>query len=69
MKTDNTLHEIRLEMWRRGGEFVRSLSQTIGKADIENRERLLAAFPEIVERYDAFASLSKKEQMELEEAP
>jgi hypothetical protein len=69
MKTDNTLHEIRLEMWRRGGEFVRSLSQTIGKADIENRERLLAAFPEIVERYDAFASLSKKEQLELEEAP
>ena len=69
MNTINTLHEIRLEMWRRGGEFVRSLSQTIGKADIENRERLLAAFPEIVERYDAFASLSKKEQMELEEAP
>jgi hypothetical protein len=69
MKTDNTLHEIRLEMWRRGGEFDRSLSQTIGKADIENRERLLAAFPEIIERYDAFASLSKKEQLELEEAP
>jgi hypothetical protein len=69
MKTDNTLHEIRLEMWRRGGEFVRSLSQTIGKADIENRERLLAAFPEIIERYDAFASLSKKEQLELDEAP
>lgn len=66
MKTENSIYEIRLEMWRRGGEFVRSLSQTLGKADIENKKRLINAFPEIVARYDAFATIAKKAQPELE---
>ena len=57
MKPTNSLYDIRLQMWRKGGEFVRSLSQTLGAADPENRERLMAAFPEIIAKYDNFATI------------
>ena len=61
----NTLYEIRLEMFRHGGSFVRKLSELLGTADIENQAKLAAAFPDIFERYDAFATASKQSQPEL----
>lgn len=64
-KPENSLYEIRLEMWRRGGEFVRQLSKTLGAADLENQAKLVAAFPDIIARYDGFATVTKREQAEL----
>lgn len=64
-KPENNLYEIRLEMWRRGGEFVRSLCKSLAAADLENQAKLIAAFPEIIERYDAFATVTKRQQSEL----
>ena len=57
MNPTNSLYDIRLQMWRKGGEFVRSLSQTLGAADPDNRERLMAAFPEIIAKYDSLATI------------
>jgi hypothetical protein len=57
MKPTNSLYDIRLQMWRKGGEFVRSLSQTLGAADPENRAKLMSAFPEIIAKYDNFATI------------
>ena len=64
-KLRNSIYEIRLQMWQKGGEFVRSLSQTLGKSDLENQAKLIKAFPEIFEKYDYFASYAKLEQPEL----
>ena len=61
----NTIYEIRLQMWQKGGEFVRALSQTLGKADLANHAQLIKAFPEVFEKYDAFASKAKLEQPEI----
>ena len=49
-KLRNSIYEIRLQMWQKGGEFVRSLSQTLGKSDLENQAKLIKAFPEIFEK-------------------
>ncbi|MFO0202637.1 MAG: hypothetical protein ACK528_05855 [Alphaproteobacteria bacterium] len=64
-KLENSIYEIRLEMWRRGGTFVQDLSRCFGSADLENQSKLIAAFPEIIERYDAFATVTKRQQQEL----
>lgn len=64
-KPENSLYEIRLEMWRRGGEFVRQLSKTFAAADLENQAKLIAAFPDIIARYDGFATITKRQQAEL----
>ena len=61
-KLDNSIYDIRLEMWRRGGQFVQDLSRCLGSADLENQAKIVAAFPDILQRYDAFASLTKQEQ-------
>lgn len=61
----NTIYEIRLEMFRKGGSFVQKLSELLGKADLENQAKLMEAFPDIFERYDAFATLAKQSQPEL----
>ncbi len=45
------LHEMEL----RGGSFVVALALAARKADPENLARLIAAFPEIFDRYDALA--------------
>jgi len=66
MKPTNSLYDIRLQMWRKGGEFVRSLSQTRGAADPENRDKIMAAFPEIVAKYDNFATIENEIQKGLE---
>lgn len=67
MKLDNSLHEIRVQMWHRGGNFVQKLAACLGAADLENQAKLIAAFPEIIERYDAMATLEKQQQPELSE--
>lgn len=38
-------------MQRFGGNFVHHLACALRHADADNRERLLATFPEIVEKY------------------
>ena len=60
MKLDNTLFDIRLQMFRKGGSFVRKLAELIAIADIENQAILIEAFPLIFERYDAFATCEDK---------
>lgn len=55
-------------MWRKGGEFVRHLSQTLGAADPENREKIMDAFPEIIRTYDTFATIERQIQEGLEGA-
>jgi len=66
MNTVNSTYDIRLQMWRKGGEFVRSLSQTLGAADMENRRKLMDAFPEIIEKYDNFATIDAQIQKGLD---
>ena len=41
MKTTNSIYEIRVEMWRKGGEFVRQLAQALKAADLDNQRRPL----------------------------
>jgi hypothetical protein len=60
MKLDNTLFDIRLQMFRKGGSFVRKLAELVAVADIENQTVLINAFPLIFERYDAFATAENK---------
>lgn len=67
MKLENSLYEIRLQMFRHGGAFVRQLAQCLGVADLENQEKIFAAFPEIMERYDSFATMERKDQPKMEE--
>jgi len=61
----NSIYEIRLAMWQKGNEFERSLSQTLGKSDLENQAKLIKAFPEVFAKYDDFASKAKLEQPEI----
>jgi hypothetical protein len=68
MNPTNSLYDIRLQMWRKGGEFVRHLSQTLGAADPENREKIMDAFPEIIRTYDTFATIERQIQEGLEGA-
>ena len=65
MKTTNTIYEIRVEMWRKGGEFVRQLAQALKAADLDNQRRIVEAFPEIIEKYDGFATLTKQQNTQL----
>jgi len=62
MKLDNTLFDIRLQMFRKGGSFVRKLAELVAVADIENQAKLIEAFPDIFERYDAFATSDNKSE-------
>ncbi|MGK3946829.1 hypothetical protein ABK046_51750, partial [Streptomyces caeruleatus] len=53
------------QMSLRGGAFVQSLARCMSLADDQNLDRIMAAFPEIMERYDGFASLAAKVQLKL----
>jgi hypothetical protein len=68
MKPTNSLYDIRLQMWRKGGEFVKCLSQTLGAADPDNRAKIMAAFPEIITKYDALATIELAIEKGLERA-
>lgn len=59
---ENPLSEIVEQMDWKGGEFVRRLSYAMLAADGENLAKIIAAFPEVIERYDAFATLAAKER-------
>jgi hypothetical protein len=54
---DNPLSEICEQMLARGGSFVQSLAASTRLADPENLAKILTAWPEVFERYDAIASL------------
>jgi len=65
IQLNNSIYEIRLQMFRYGGNFVRQLASCLGAADIENQQRIIAAFPEIMERYDGLATQAAEQQPEL----
>ena len=65
MQLQNTLYEVRLEMFRKGGSFVRKLAEMMATADIENQTIAINAWPDIFARYDAFATLAKQSEPEL----
>ncbi len=56
MNLSNPLHLIREQMALQGGEFVRQLAALMRHADTENLAKILATFPEIIERYDALVA-------------
>lgn len=56
MNLSNPLYLIREQMALRGGEFARQLAFLMRHADTENLARILAAFPEIIEQYDAIVA-------------
>lgn len=53
------LHETLFQMDKYGGNFVRKLADAMRAADPENLERIKAAFPEIIQRYEALAEIPK----------
>ena len=65
MKLENSMFEIRLQMFRHGSHKIRKMSDFIGTCDLDDIEKMKSAFPNIFERYDALASLEKKQQPEL----
>ena len=67
MKLENSMFEIRQEMFRHGGSFVRQMAMMLGHADIENQQRAVDAWPEVFERYDALATLAKQQNPQLKE--
>ena len=62
LKLDNSMFEIRLQMFRKGGPFVRKLSELLATADLENQAKLIETFSDIFERYDAFATSEAKSE-------
>ena len=62
MKLENSMYDIRLQMFRKGGSFVRKLAELMGTADLENQQIAINAWPEIFHRYDAFATLAKQDE-------
>ncbi len=54
-------HEIVRSMLNYGGSFVNAFARAWQAADMENKERLQAAFPDLFERYDAFPTLGARE--------
>ena len=67
MTTRNTTYEIALEMRRYGGSFIRDLANAMLNADEENRMKIYATWPDVIQRYDALATVAKKEQPRLAE--
>ena len=60
MNIVNSISDIRNEMYMLGGSFVQQLATLMRVADYENSAKLIAAFPDIFERYDAHVSVAKK---------
>jgi hypothetical protein len=50
-------------MQSKGGSFVAALGQALRYADPANRQRILDAFPELVERYGPQSALVKSTQL------
>ena len=46
-----TIYETTERMEAYGGSFVKSLAETVRRADSYNRKRLFSTFPEIFENY------------------
>jgi len=61
MSLENPLSEVTLQMRLRGGGFVCSLARCMEVADDENRQTIIGAFPIIMQRYDALATVAAKE--------
>jgi len=51
----------------RGGAFVHRLAGCMQVADPENLQIIIGAFPDIMGRYDAFASQAAKQQAKMAE--
>jgi hypothetical protein len=57
------LHLTISEMRNRGGSFVSGLGSLLCIADSVNKQRLLDAFPEIIQRYAAIAELEETKRI------
>ena len=68
MKPTNSLYDIRLQMVRKGGESERALALALGLLDPDNRAKIMAAFPEIITKYDALATIELAIEKGLERA-
>ena len=59
----NPLADVLASMRLRGGSFVLALADCFRYADPENRQRLMNAFPAIMERYDAMAGRQERSEV------
>jgi 2-oxo-4-hydroxy-4-carboxy--5-ureidoimidazoline (OHCU) decarboxylase len=60
--TPTEFHALIVRMDTHGGSFVSSIAQALRFADPTNRERLLAAFPDLVEKYGPTSKFTRKLQ-------
>jgi 2-oxo-4-hydroxy-4-carboxy--5-ureidoimidazoline (OHCU) decarboxylase len=56
------LFEVSDAMIRYGGSFVQALGDLLRRADPENQRRLVAAFPDYLEKYRELAQLAAARQ-------
>jgi len=57
------LHAMIARMDSYGGSFVSSIAQALRFADPKNRQRLLDAFPDLVQKYGPEGQLAKAKQL------
>jgi 2-oxo-4-hydroxy-4-carboxy--5-ureidoimidazoline (OHCU) decarboxylase len=57
------LHAMIARMDSYGGSFVSSIAQALRFADPKNRQRLLDAFPDLVQKYGPDSQFNKTKQL------
>ena len=61
--TPTEFHAMIILMDTKGGSFVSSIAQALRFADPTNREKLLTAFPDLVEKYGPTSKLRKLQEV------
>lgn len=61
--TNTELHAMIACMDTYGGSFVSSIAQALRFADPKNRQRLLDAFPDLVQKYGPNSPFNKSKQL------
>jgi 2-oxo-4-hydroxy-4-carboxy--5-ureidoimidazoline (OHCU) decarboxylase len=63
LMTSTELHAMIARMDSYGGLFVSSIAQALRFADPKNRQRLLDAFPDLVQKYGPDSQFAKAKQL------
>jgi 2-oxo-4-hydroxy-4-carboxy--5-ureidoimidazoline (OHCU) decarboxylase len=63
LMTSTELHAMIARMDSYGGSFVSSIAQALRFADPTNRQRLLDAFPDLVQQYGPEGQFAKSKQL------
>jgi 2-oxo-4-hydroxy-4-carboxy--5-ureidoimidazoline (OHCU) decarboxylase len=63
LMTSTELHAMIARMDSYGGSFVSSIAQALRFADPKNRQRLLDAFPDLVQQYGPDSQFAKAKQL------